>query len=52
MLQGDRESYITISLQLKIHQIYLGLLMKEAAMVIAMVIYGALEEDKQHLQYV
>jgi hypothetical protein len=48
MLRGDRESYLITSLQFKIHQMFLGLLMKEAVMVI----YGALEVDKQHLKYV
>jgi hypothetical protein len=44
MLQGDRESYRMTSLQFKIHRFVLGLLIKEAALVI----YSALEEDEQY----
>jgi hypothetical protein len=47
MLQGDRKSYIMTRLQFKIHQFVLGLLIKEATLVI----YSALEEDEQYLKY-
>ena len=36
------------SLQFKIHQFVLGLLIKE----VALVVYSALEEDKQYVKYV